>query len=230
MRIVALNASPRRWDGNTHRLLEPFLRGARQAGATVRRYYVPDLDVHSCVGCYACLETGYCHVDDDMRWLLEEVRAADALVLGFPLYMGGTPGPLKTVVDRLRPLAPNPLIPRDLTARTGDRAHPGPARLVMASVGGVWETDGFRPCIDWFEGLCRDLGARCAGRLIRPHVHAWAALAPWSSRAACIDEALEDAGRELVLEGRVSPESEAIIAAPVLHLESVGVGRFACVG
>lgn len=230
MRILALNASPRRGDGNTHRLLEPFLRGTCDAGATVRCYYVPDLNIRSCAGCYACLDTACCCIDDDMRWLLEEVWAADTLVLGFPLYMAGIPGPLKTVVDRLRPLMPSPLVPRDLIRCTGGRAHRGPSRLVMASVGGVWESEGFKPCVAWFEGLCKSLRARCAGRLIRPHVHVWASLAPWSARAASVNKALENAGRELVVEGAVSRESEALIAASVLPPEPAGLGRFASVG
>jgi len=230
MRIVALNASPQRWDGNTHRLLEPFLRGAREAGATIRQYYVADLNISACTGCHGCARTGACCLEDDMTWLLGEVRTADTLVLGFPLYMGGTPGPLKTIVDRLRPLAPNPLMARDLTDRNAGPDGPRPSRLVMASVGGVWGAEGFRPCVAWFEGLCRSLRARCAGHLIRPHVHAWATLAPWSSRAACINAALEDAGRELVTLGAVSAEREAIIAAPVLHPQPVGLGRSACVG
>ena len=214
MRILALNASPRRWDGNTHRLLEPFLRAARESGAEVRRYYVRDLEIAPCAGCRACGASDGCRLDDDMTWLLEEVRDCDVLVLGFPLYMGGTPGPLKTVVDRLRPLANS----------VGGPEYRGPFGLVMASVGGLSSVRGFDPCVAWFGGLCESLGAEFAGKLLRPQVHAWAALAPWSSRAACIVEALEDAGRELVETGAISPESEAIIAGPIADETGLPIG------
>lgn len=53
MDIVVLQGSPN-LDGSTAILVAEFARGAREAGHTVERVDVDQLDVAPCTGCVAC--------------------------------------------------------------------------------------------------------------------------------------------------------------------------------
>ena len=51
MKILAIIASPRGMKGNTGRLLEEVLHGARECGAETEILSLSSLNVHPCVGC-----------------------------------------------------------------------------------------------------------------------------------------------------------------------------------
>ena len=107
MKVIGFSGSPRK-DGNTDRLVRQVLEGAAAAGAATAFFRVADLDIKGCTACYACRPTGVCALKDGMTPLLAEVFAADAVVLGSPVYMGQMTGQLKVFVDRLMPvLGPN---------------------------------------------------------------------------------------------------------------------------
>jgi NAD(P)H-dependent FMN reductase len=216
MRIVALNASPRGWLGDTHRMIDPFLRSAQHSGATVRRYVVRELRIEPCNDCGACEVTQQCRIDDDMRRLLGEIAEAETLVLAFPLFFGAAPGPLKTIVDRMRPL----LSPESSGASRKRRRTFGPQSVVMVAVSTSWDRGRFEPVCSWFRAVADELSAEVSGMLLRPHATAWSAMSEDDALALSITEALEDAGRELVLDGLVAPESEAIVAAPLIDHDS----------
>ena len=50
-RIVILNGSPRR-AGNTAALTAAFTKGAEEAGHTVTEFFLGELDIHGCRGCF----------------------------------------------------------------------------------------------------------------------------------------------------------------------------------
>lgn len=101
MKICVLFGGPHK-KGNTATLLEEVLEGARNAGHSVQRLDVGDLDIHPCKGCMACKKpkaTG-CVQKDDMAGVLDAVRAADILIFASPMYWWNVAAPLKTVIDR----------------------------------------------------------------------------------------------------------------------------------
>ncbi len=106
MRVVAINGSPRGRDGNTERILEPFLEGTRDAGAEVETIYLKDKKINHCLGCFSCwVKTpGVCVHHDDMPEILEKVIAADMLVYATPLYCYSVTGMMKDFLDRNIPL------------------------------------------------------------------------------------------------------------------------------
>lgn len=103
MKVIGFSGSPRK-DGNTDRLVRQVLNGAAGAGAETKFVRVADAAIKGCVACYHCRPTGVCALRDDMAPLLAEVLAADAVVLGSPVYMGQMTGQLKLFVDRLLPV------------------------------------------------------------------------------------------------------------------------------
>ena len=74
--------------GHTHLMAEAFAQGVRAAGGTPDLYRVQGGDIQ------------------DGRWqdpggIVEKLRAADAIVLGSPTYMGTVAAQLKAVIDGL---------------------------------------------------------------------------------------------------------------------------------
>ncbi|MDD4170319.1 MAG: NAD(P)H-dependent oxidoreductase [Desulfotomaculaceae bacterium] len=60
-----------------------------------------DLDIKACKGCYSCLPPDVpCHIKDDLNYLLDRIRAADAVVLASPCYFLGPQGSIKMLQDR----------------------------------------------------------------------------------------------------------------------------------
>jgi multimeric flavodoxin WrbA len=109
MNVLAINGSPRKhW--NTATLLEHALEGARRGGATTTLIHAYDLDFKGCISCFECKRIGgknygRCAVKDGLTPVLEQAMAADALILGTPIYFGAETGEFRSVMERL--LFPN---------------------------------------------------------------------------------------------------------------------------
>ena len=69
MRIVAIDASERR--GVVTLSVEAAARAAEEAGATVERVRLADIDIRFCTGCAMCRVTGRCKIDDDLPALAD---------------------------------------------------------------------------------------------------------------------------------------------------------------
>ena len=102
MKIVAFNGSPRGKQSNTDRILQPFLDGARKAGAQTETIYLRELEINPCLGCYTCWTKtpGVCVHKDDMPPLLVKMRQADIVVYATPLYIFTVTGIMKDFMDR----------------------------------------------------------------------------------------------------------------------------------
>lgn len=114
MKVLAFNASPRR-GGNTDTLVDEALRGAADAGAGVEKIHLAEVNIRHCVNTliqrdyfvakkqlpeftvpyceYARgfedeAHKGKCTLGDDMPAIYAKIAAADAVVVGFPIYNG----------------------------------------------------------------------------------------------------------------------------------------------
>jgi multimeric flavodoxin WrbA len=99
MKILGLSCSPRK-QGNTVKLLEQALKGARQDGAETELYTVFGKNITPCDGCWGCQKTGRCHIKDDMQELYDKMLAADGIIFGTPIFFYGMSAQAKTVMDR----------------------------------------------------------------------------------------------------------------------------------
>lgn len=106
MKILAVNGSPKGNQGNTECILQPFLEGAREAGATTETIYLKDKKINHCLGCFSCWckTPGLCIHKDDMPELLQKILQADILVYASPLYVFSVTGLMKDFMDRRLPL------------------------------------------------------------------------------------------------------------------------------
>jgi multimeric flavodoxin WrbA len=105
MEVIAVNGSPRKqW--NTHILLQNALDGAASKGAGTELVHLYDLHYKGCVSCFSCKlkggkTRGRCAVRDDLRSIFDRIDAADALILGSPIYLGAVTGELRSFYERL---------------------------------------------------------------------------------------------------------------------------------
>ena len=102
--IVAINASPRSgW--NTDILVREAARGAESTGASVTVIDLYQLDkFNGCMSCFACKSEknfGKCVYPDALAPVLEEIRNADALILGTPNYLGDVSAGCRALYERL---------------------------------------------------------------------------------------------------------------------------------
>ena len=105
MKVLAFNGSPRKkW--NTATLLEKALEGSTSQGAETELIHLYDLNYKGCVSCFACKTKGgksygKCAVKDDLTPIFKKIEAADAVILGSPLYYGTVSGEMKSFMERL---------------------------------------------------------------------------------------------------------------------------------
>ncbi|MGI9952776.1 flavodoxin family protein [Moorellaceae bacterium AZ2] len=102
MKVLAINGSHRK-GRNTARLLQTVLEEARSLGAETDFIELSDYRIKPCLACDHCLKAVECSIkDDDMEWLVNQMKAADAIVLGSPVYVYNVTGLMKDFMDRMR--------------------------------------------------------------------------------------------------------------------------------
>lgn len=105
MKVIGINGSPRKkW--NTATLVAKALEGAAAQGAETELVHLYDLDFKGCRSCFACKTRGgksygKCVLNDDLAPVLEKIAAADALVIGSPIYFGTVTGETRSFLERL---------------------------------------------------------------------------------------------------------------------------------
>lgn len=100
--VLGIAGSPRR-GGNSDRLLEAALSGAREAGASTQTVVASQSGVGPCLGCNACSRTGECVQRDGAQALYTAIDSADALIVASPVFFATVPSGLKALYDRMQP-------------------------------------------------------------------------------------------------------------------------------
>lgn len=99
-KIIMMNGSPRK-QGGTSAAFSALQAGIKEAGAKIIEYRLNDLSFKGCQGCMGCKRSGSCVLKDDLTDVLEELKTADALVIGAPIYMFAISGQLSLFLNRL---------------------------------------------------------------------------------------------------------------------------------
>jgi multimeric flavodoxin WrbA len=221
MEILAINSSPKKGEGNTALILNPFLEGAREAGAEVELFYTKDLKIKPCQGDYICwLKTpGKCIHKDDMEMLLPKLAKADAWVFATPVYFDGISGTLKNLIERMLPLVEPFYELRDGHCRHPRREGTKSGKIVLVSNCGFWEMDNFDPLLVHVKAICKNIDREFAGALLRPH---GTGMRRMLERGVVVDDifaAAKDAGRQLVADGRMSSDTLEAVSRNLMSLE-----------
>ena len=218
MKVLAINGSSNAAKGNTALILEPFLDGAREAGAEVELFYTKKLNIKPCRGEFHCWfkKPGDCFQKDDMQVILPAIAAADVLVFATPVYVDGVSGPLKNLIDRMIPILEPIIELREDHCRYRARRDVPDGKLVLVASCGFWELDNFDPMLVHMRAISKNFSREFAGALLRPH---GAVLREVQEKGAPVDdvrEAARKAGRQLARDGRMRAETLEIVSWELL--------------
>ena len=147
MRVIAINGSPRK-NGNTATMLNEILAGAAEKGAETRFIHLNELNMKGCQGCLYCREhIGECAQKDDFQDLLEEMKTADAVALGSPIYVFSVTGQFKCFLDRCFCFTEH-------NEEAGYRSVlPGGKKMALVTSQGNDDPEAYRHIVDYLQML-----------------------------------------------------------------------------
>lgn len=219
MKITIFNGSPRAEAGNTHVMVEAFMKGARKGGAEVENVFLAKKEINPCRGCFSCwLKTpGECVIKDDMAELLKKFAGSDVVVFATPLYVDNVTGIMKNFMDRLIP-GGDPHFEKD---EGGECAHimrsEKRVKLVVISNCGFPEQSHFQVLELLFKRVARNMRTEVIGEIYRGGgailKDAPLILKPVISK---YKKLLQKAGKEIVENQRLSKETRLKLEKPFM--------------
>lgn len=220
-KAIVINGSPRMEKGRTAALLAPFIEGMRAAGAEISLYYASKMEVHACTcGRMACWNKhpGVCVFHDDMDAILEELKSAENLVFGVPVYVQ-LPSAFQSVLNRLVPII-DPTLASFVEGRTRAKLREGYAlkRTTLVAVGGWWEKENLALVDRIIAELTAVCGIPYAGAILRPHAYALQRPELAESAQEILD-LVKQCGRDLVSKGEMNPALLEKISRPLIPWE-----------
>jgi len=99
VKVLGIVCSPRK-GGNTEIMVREALEAAKTDGAETEMVLLSGKNISPCDGCEACNQTGVCHIKDDMQGIHEQMKKADGIILGTPVYFANVSAQAKIVMDR----------------------------------------------------------------------------------------------------------------------------------
>jgi multimeric flavodoxin WrbA len=102
MKVVGFNGSARK-DGNTSILIRKVFDELEAEGIETKLVNLGPQSVNGCLACMKCFENkdGHCVQDKDRlnEWV-DDMAAADGIILGTPVYFANLSGQIKCFLDR----------------------------------------------------------------------------------------------------------------------------------
>ena len=100
--VLLFNASSRK-NNNTVTILKAIKEGVESVGKTAEIVHLDKLKFHGCQGCLQCKRPNApasCIIKDDATKYIEQLKNADAFVIGSPVYFGNLTGPFYSFFQR----------------------------------------------------------------------------------------------------------------------------------
>ena len=169
MKITAFNGSPRGKSGNTHIIVEEFLKGAEEAGAETENILLNRKKIRECIGCFDCWTKtpGKCIIKDDMDELTEKFVSSDIVVIATPLYVDNVSGLMKIFMDRMIPIF-EPYFVKDENGETRHKKrYKKYPKIVIISNCGFPEQSHFQVLKLLFRRVARNLHTEVIGEIYR---------------------------------------------------------------
>jgi len=100
MRILAVYGNPKE-GGFVHGCVDIIAGRLQSRDVEIDPLKLRDAHIADCTGCFTCLRTGACVIDDDMNAIYERIRAADGLVCGGSVRNGYMTALFKRFYERI---------------------------------------------------------------------------------------------------------------------------------
>jgi multimeric flavodoxin WrbA len=85
IKIVGIISSPHKY-GNSAKLTQNVLMGAKEMGADIEEIYLPDFNLKYCKGCLSCVSGNACVLNDDLNYLRNILITSDGIIMSSPCY------------------------------------------------------------------------------------------------------------------------------------------------
>lgn len=148
MNALCIIGSPRK-HGSTASIVERIAAGMRAEGVETHFCFPGALDIHFCRGCHTCEETRRCVQRDAMDGVIQDLFAADIVLVASPSYWGDVTAQLKMLIDRCTPLC---------DAKTGETTVPAGKIGVAVAVRAGQRMAENQHIVDTIEHLFGHLG------------------------------------------------------------------------
>ncbi len=102
-KIIAFVGSPIK-GGNVDIIISEILKSAIMENINVKKYYLNDMNIKGCQGCLYCRKTPTCVFKDDMSQIYEDIKNAEYVIIGSPVYICQVSAQTKLLLDRFYPL------------------------------------------------------------------------------------------------------------------------------
>ncbi len=99
MKVLGIVCSPRK-ESNTEIVVREALEGAAERGAEKELLCLGGLNISPCKACEECAKTGICTTQDDMTSIYPQLKSADGIVIGTPVYFWTVSAQTKLLIDR----------------------------------------------------------------------------------------------------------------------------------
>jgi hypothetical protein len=213
MKALVLNGSSRGKKGVTGKILNELAAGLKEGGGDIREFQLKDLAISHCTACMACMHKtpGFCFIRDDMDVLYAEMKEAELLIIGSPVYTDSESGLMKTVIDRSM-CCMEPFFRVDEKGRVRHSfVWRMPKSFFLVSTCGFPEYDNFAPIIATYKAQAATFGAEPAGEIC---ISGSIALQTAPEYLQARFEGLRRAGKELATKGRVEDRLLAELNSP----------------
>lgn len=101
MKVLLINGSPRK-NGCTYTALSEVAGQLEKQGVETQFVHIGNKGIRGCIACLKCRETGYCTFSDDaVNECIDQLKDADGLVVGSPVYYASPNGSLLALLDRM---------------------------------------------------------------------------------------------------------------------------------
>lgn len=99
MKAIGIVGSPRK-GGNTEIITAHCLEAVAGEGLETELLRLAGLDIRSCNACRYCLENEGCTIKDDVPHVFARMLAADAIIVGTPVYVGSATSLVRALLER----------------------------------------------------------------------------------------------------------------------------------
>ena len=101
MKTVAFNGSPNK-EGNTYHAIRMVAAELEKEGIETEIVHVGNKVIRGCVACGQCVKNRNerCALDDEVNGWIQQMKQADAIILGSPVHYAAMAGTMKSFLDR----------------------------------------------------------------------------------------------------------------------------------
>jgi len=100
MKAVGIVGSPRK-GGNTELLTAHCLKAIAEESIDTELVPLAGLTIAGCNACMYCREHDGCSIEDDLQPVYAKMTAADAIIVGSPVYFGSATSLVKALLERV---------------------------------------------------------------------------------------------------------------------------------